>query len=117
MGQDVVFCDVDGTLVEQIEFQQVMDGVIPPVLPGVKEKLALWHCQGKKIILTTGRPECLRELTVKTLAQHGIPYNMLLMDIPTGVRFLVNDRGSNGETKAIAVNVTRDGGLEGCNLE
>ena len=68
--------------------------------------------EGHMIVLTTARPEYLRELTETELAKNGIPYHRLIMQIERGPRYLINDMDPNkpGE-RAIAINVTRDGGI------
>ena len=64
------------------------------------------------IILTTARPEYLREHTEKQLTKNGIPYHKLIMQIERGPRYLINDMDPNkpGE-RAIAINVVRNEGI------
>tara|TARA_R100001132_G_C3239484_1_gene70851 strand:- start:405 stop:731 length:327 start_codon:yes stop_codon:yes gene_type:complete len=87
------------------------------LLPGVFDKFLEWHRQGFKIILTTGRPEFLREETERQLRELGVFYNQLVMDCGPGPRVLINDMDSKIDdtkfrAKAQAVNLIRDNGME-----
>ena len=64
------------------------------------------------IILTTARPEWLREHTIKELKENKIPWSRLEMGIERGPRYLINDMDPNkpGE-RAIAINLIRDNGI------
>ena len=65
------------------------------------------------IILTTARPEDLRDHTVYELSKNSIPYDRLIMGIERGPRYLINDMDPNNPGKrAIAINVTRNGGIK-----
>jgi len=85
------------------------------LLPDVFHKFLDWHRQGFRIILTTGRPEFLREDTERQLKELGIFYNQLVMDCGPGPRVLINDT-PNDTPKAYAVNLERDSGLEGVDI-
>ena len=82
------------------------------MLEGVKDKLDLWKANGHMIILTTARPEYLREHTMKELDLHQLPWDRLVMEIERGPRFLINDMdpGVPGE-RATGINLMRDMGL------
>ena len=115
-----VFSDIDGTIWKhEYDVRHSMNGT-QRLLPGVFDKFLEWHRQGFKIILTTGRPEALREETERQLRELGIFYNQLVMDCGPGPRVLINDMESTSEdikfkAKAQAVNLIRDSGME--NLE
>ena len=47
------------------------------------------------IILTTARPEYLREHTEKELNQNKLNYDRLIMEIERGPRILINDMDPN----------------------
>lgn len=106
-----VFSDIDGTIWKhEYDIRHSMNGT-QRLLPGAFDNFLEWHRQGFNIILTTGRPEFLREETVRQLRELGIFYNHLLMDCGPGPRVMINDT-PNGNAKAIAVNLTRDEGME-----
>lgn len=107
-----VFCDIDGTLVKhktpgvtsaENHNMELLDGTI--------EKLEEWSAKGYTIILTTGRRESQRELTVRQLQKVGIFYDQLVMGIGRGIRILINDRKPTGEDSAKAIVVDRDCGI------
>ena len=112
-----VFSDIDGTIWKhESDIRHSMKGT-QRLLPGAFENFLKWHRQGFKIILTTGRPESLRESTETQLRELGIFYNQLVMDCGPGPRVLINDMDSKIDdtkfrAKAQAVNLIRDNGME-----
>ena len=110
--KNTIFCDIDGTLFEYRKFETYMTSK-PVVLPGVVDKMSHWKKQGHMLILTTARPEYLREHTVKELNDAGIVYDRLIMEIERGPRFLINDMDPAKEgLRAIGINLKRDEGFE-----
>jgi hypothetical protein len=109
--KNTIFCDIDGTLFKYRKFE-TYETSTPELLDGVKEKLDCWCNNGHMIILTTARPEYLREHTEKELAMYHLPYSRLIMEIERGPRVLINDMdpGKRGD-RAIGVNLLRDCGL------
>ena len=109
--KNTMFCDIDGTLFKYRKFETYKTSD-PELLDGVKEKMDQWKSDGHMIILTTARPEYLREHTVKELELHDLPYDRLIMEIERGPRYLINDMdpGKPGE-RAIGINLIRDHGL------
>jgi len=112
-----IFSDIDGTIWKhEYDVRHSMNGT-QRLLPGVFDRFLEWHRQGFRIILTTGRPECLREETERQLRELGIFYNQIVMDCGPGPRILVNDMESNASAKqfvakAHAINLIRDNGME-----
>jgi len=115
-----IFSDIDGTIWKhEYDVRHSMNGT-QRLLPGVFDRFLEWHRQGFKIILTTGRPDSLREETERQLRELGIFYNQLVMDCGPGPRILINDMDPKIDdikfsAKAQAVNLIRDEGME--NLE
>ena len=106
-----IFCDIDGTLFQYRKFEsyQTTDCVL---LPGVKEKFDEWKSQGHMIILTTARPEYLRDHTIKELKTHNLLYDRLIMEIERGPRYLINDCDpSKPGKRASGINLNRDEGF------
>ena len=112
-----VFSDIDGTIWKhEYDVRHSMNGT-QRLLPGVFDRFLEWHRQGFKIILTTGRPDSLREETERQLRELGVFYNQLVMDCGPGPRVLINDMEATSEdikfkAKAQAVNLIRDHGME-----
>lgn len=112
---NVIFLDIDGTLLYQPEdFTDVVSGKFVPELPGAVKKCMEWHKKGYLIILVTGRPETMRIITENSLQEHCIIYDRLIMGIGPGKRYLINDRDPLYPDcdKAIAINITRNTGIE-----
>ena len=89
-----IFLDIDGTI---LKFEEYLPNMIKKslttceALPGSADKCAEWHSKGYIIILTTGRPEPIREITEFQLKRAGIIYNQLIMGCGSGERIMVND--------------------------
>ncbi len=85
-----IFIDIDGTL---LEHPGNLANVQPnqPLLNGAQEKFAQWRSEGHQIIITTARPECMRELTHNQLLGNGLIYDQLIMGLTHGKRYLIND--------------------------
>jgi hydroxymethylpyrimidine pyrophosphatase-like HAD family hydrolase len=112
-----IFCDIDGTLLKHTGdiVKNYLD--VPKILPGVLENIKQWEKLNYKIILVTGRKECIREITVKQLQSLGIVYDQLIMGLPNGARILINDKKPNSELNtAFAVNLVRNKGMEDIDL-
>lgn len=108
-----IITDLDGTLIKHhgdICYQHLTP---VEVLPGVKDKIREWIKKRFTIIIVTGRLESTRGHTEKQLANAGIIYNKLIMNVNSGVRVLINDlKPNNNRNTAAAVNVIRNKGLE-----
>jgi ribonucleotide monophosphatase NagD (HAD superfamily) len=104
------FCDIDGTIFKYRKFETYLDTEVE-VLPGVIESMQNWFQSGAHIVLTTARPESLREHTVKELELHGIPYHQLVMGIGRAERYLINDSEEEGVERAIAISLNRNTGF------
>ena len=112
-----IFCDLDGTLWEQGDPTEIAKpGYQPKIIHGSVDKSREWDSKGFKIILTTGRKESLRDVTVKQLSYAGIVYDQLVMGIGGGSRVLVNDLRANGDQSAFVYQPKRNEGIAGLNL-
>jgi histidinol phosphatase-like enzyme len=116
-GPKTIFLDIDGVLLWHARelatiWDYARDEEDDRRLPGVAEKLQEWDTKGYKIILTTGRRECMRQDTEQQLARHGIFYDLLIMGVGRGQRVVINDFKANSEEPtAVAICVTRNKGL------
>jgi hydroxymethylpyrimidine pyrophosphatase-like HAD family hydrolase len=108
-----IFCDIDGTLIVNngCGIDKQLDPTLT-LLPGVKDIFDDWERKDYKIILTTGRKECLRVETEKQLKSLGLFWDQLIMNISGGERVLINDKKPNNDLTAFAINVDRNVGLK-----
>lgn len=111
-GFKTIFSDIDGTLIEQVRFEELNPNVVN-VLNGVKEKMDEWYDMGHYIVLTTARPEGLREITIQQMNTAGIRYHQLVMGIGREERILINNNngGDPNRDRALSVPVKRDAGF------
>jgi len=118
-----IFLDIDGTIFHQDEDQtdvtqwvDFMHTEFTKVLKGSATKCLEWHMKGYCIVLTTGRPSTMRESCIRQLAQHNIIYDQLIMDLGPAPRYLINNKGHEGELKAMGINLETNQGIGGINL-
>tara|TARA_Y100000592_G_C5396594_1_gene280948 strand:+ start:261 stop:635 length:375 start_codon:yes stop_codon:yes gene_type:complete len=110
--KNTIFCDIDGTIFGYRKFETYTTSEAE-VLPEVRKKLKEWKKQGHMIILTTARPEYLRDHTESELKLGKIPYDRLIMEIERGPRFLINDMDPEKKgIRATGVNLKRNDGFE-----
>ena len=109
--KNTYFCDIDGTIFKYRKFETYTTTDVEPIETTV-DKLNEWYDEGHQIVLTTARPEELREHTIVELSKSYVPYNKLIMGIERGPRYLINDMDPNkpGE-RAISINLKRDEGI------
>lgn len=96
------FIDIDGTI---FDHKSNHDGVQEDqILDGTKE---FWDNipEADCIVLTTGRPSWWREETVSALEGFGLRYDVLLMDLPSGRRMLINDTKPPGSSYGNVITV------------
>lgn len=109
--KNTYFVDIDGTIFVYRKFE-TYKSTEAEVIRSSKQYLQQVRDQGHMIILTTARPEDLREHTEVELRKGGIPYDRLIMGIERGPRYLINDMDpANPGERAIAINVIRNGGI------
>jgi len=107
-----IISDIDGTLLKHERNTSRLMKHKPKLLPGVKKKFNQWHSLGYRIILMTGRPESIRQLTEEQLRSCGLFWDTLIMGVGSGPRVLLNDlKPSFNEPMAVAINLQRDQGL------
>lgn len=112
-----IFCDLDGTIWEQGDpCELAKPGYQPKMIHGSIDKIREWDSKGYRIILTTGRKESLREVTVKQLSFAGVVYDQLVMGIGGGSRVLINDLRSNGDISAFVFQPERNQGIGNIDL-
>ena len=106
-----IFCDIDGTIFKYRQFNDYASE--PAVLtPGACVRMQGWKAQGHMIVLTTARPESLRDHTVQELRVNGVPWDRLIMGIERGPRYLINDNSpSDSRPRANGICLERDEGL------
>jgi len=105
-----LFVDIDGTLITNSSHHfPPYTGSGEPIEDNI-DLLADLHEQGKaKIILTTSRPERLRQLTIQELQTKGIPFDDLVMGLPHCQRIVINDFArSNPYPSCSAINIPRN---------
>ena len=109
--KETYFVDIDGTIFIYRKFETYKTSDAE-VIPSTKRFLQQKRDEGHMIILTTARPEDMREHTIMELTKNNIPYDRLVMGIERGARYLINDMDpAKPGKRAIAINVERNGGI------
>ena len=117
MKQKTIFSDIDGTLVHQVNFDDI-NPLTSKALPGVVETFTKLFKEGHHIVLTTARPEYMRDTTIQEMGLLGIPFHQLVMGIGRAERILINNKSikNPNEKRATAVEVEKNGGVVGYGL-
>ena len=112
MRRPTYFVDIDGTIVVSRSSSATKQWRIGLSLaPGVEEWFDAAEKEGACIVLVTARRESYRPWLEESLRQLGLFWDHLVMGCGNGVRVLINDR-KNAEETAVAINVTRNEGLD-----
>lgn len=110
--KETYFVDIDGTIFIYRKFETYKTSDAE-VVPSTKRFLQQKRDEGHMIILTTARPEDMREHTIHELQINNIPYDRLVMGIERGPRYLINDMDpAKPGKRAIAINIERNGGIK-----
>ena len=110
--KETYFVDIDGTIFFYRKFETYKTSDAE-VVPSTKRFLQQKRDEGHMIILTTARPEDMREYTIHELQVNSIPYDRLIMGIERGPRYLINDMDpAKPGKRAIAINIERNGGIK-----
>jgi aminoglycoside phosphotransferase (APT) family kinase protein len=106
-----IFCDLDGVLVEHEDTADYTRPLRP--LPGSLERLRDWKTEGYFIVLTTARVAANEPALRAALDAAGVPYHHLITGLPSGPRFLINDRKPSAllVSQAQALEVERNQGI------
>ena len=110
--KNTYFVDIDGTIFVYRKFETYKE-TDAEVIKSSKQFLQKVKDDGHMIILTTARPEDLREHTIYELSKNNVPYDRLIMGIERGPRYLINDMDPKKPgDRAIGINVIRNGGIK-----
>jgi len=105
-----LFVDIDGTLVtnSSMHFPPYI-GSGEPIIDNIEYLNQLYKLGKVKIILTTSRPEKMRDVTIKEMEDKGIMYDQLVMNLPHCKRIIINDfEKSNPYPSCDSVNIPRN---------
>jgi hypothetical protein len=112
-----VFCDIDGCIFQHTGSMCAIITLPGDILPGVIEAFTEWSHKGYIIVLTTGRPESLRDFTDIQIRKAGLYYHHMIMGLPRGQRVIINDTKPDRKTKSAAcVNLPRNMGMKNVNI-
>ena len=108
-----IFCDIDGTILKHVhQFSDVVE-VKPELLNGVLAKFNDWDSKGFKIVLTTARKESAREITESHLNKLGLCWDILIMNVTSGNRYLINDKLMEDDLdRAVGINLITNSGFD-----
>lgn len=114
------FIDIDGTIVPHLTIEELDKYMEVPMytqelLPGIKKFFESLH-RNDIVIFTTARSSKYKEFTERTLYHHKIKYHQLIMSLPSGQRFLINDTVNMFYHKAVAINLLRNHGVGDVNV-
>ena len=76
--KETYFVDIDGTIFKYRKFETYQSTKVE-IIPSTLEWLNSKSKEGHMIILTTARPEWLREHTISELKENKVPWTRLIM--------------------------------------
>jgi len=105
----VVFCDIDGVLFSNSS-KFAPDGWSSlPLQKNIEALKSIQSTGNLYLVITTSRPEYLKEALQKELIAAGLKVDQFVMGLPHGSRYLINDFSStNPFPSAVAINLERD---------
>ncbi len=110
-----IFCDIDGTLIKHEDHPSYDSNDIEPFNNVICSIRKLY--ENNKIVLTTARSQKYKKETVDILNKYNIRFDDIIMGLPPGPRFLINDHKPSKifTSQSTAIEVERnmnDDGLE-----
>jgi len=100
-----IFCEIDGVILSD------RTNGVPTCLGMVQEQFSKWKELQYKVVLTTSRPESIREETEDVLRENGLEYYTMVMGLPEGGdRILINAK-TGIENTAFALNLVLNRGM------
>ncbi|HEX3999278.1 MAG TPA: phosphotransferase [Pirellulales bacterium] len=107
-----IFCDLDGTVIEHEASPRYDQPLV--ILPGSREKLAEWVDAGYLVVLTTARPPSDQAPLEQSLREAGVAYHRLILGLPSGPRYSINDRKPSAilVPQTVAYEVSRNEGIQ-----
>lgn len=105
-----LFCDIDGTLLKYRKFETYKT-TIPDNIQTSIDNINKAYDENHTIVLTTARPEYLRQHTMKELDHANIKYHQLIMGLARGSRILINDNENKEINRTFAFNLERNKGF------
>lgn len=106
-----LFLDLDGTCFSHTgDLYDIMTTKVV-LLDGVVDFFKKCREDGVYMVITTARPESLRQFTISQMTKHGLWCDQLVMGLPTGKRIVINDNKPNGDGTARGICVERNKGL------
>jgi hypothetical protein len=110
-NSSTVFCDLDGTLIKHENIPNYTKNI--ELLPGAKEKIEEWRNNHIFIVLVTSRDEQFREEMERMLFSLGLKYEYLIMGLPPGPRYIINDKKPYSDISMVgSYEVIRDVGIK-----
>lgn len=111
MKNPTIFCDIDGTIFKYRKFENLFSEKAS-LIDGIQNYLKEFSFNGGHIVITTARPNTLREFTIEELMENNIPFDQLVMGIGRGERILINDSEFDNVPRAIAIPLNRNQSIE-----
>lgn len=106
MGGSTYLIDIDGTIVKHNGY--LTDGY-DTLLDGVSE---FWESiKDCKIVLLTARDVKYKQQTEDFFVKNNLRFDHIIYNLPTGPRFLINDKKPDGTLTAFSTNLVRNKGL------
>lgn len=102
------FLDFDGTIVDQKSHVLSKDYLLPSAVEFFTKKVK----KDDIVIITTARKKDHKSRIKKFMESNDFKCDMIICEISSGVRVLINDKKPDGTKTAYSYNVTRNEGID-----
>jgi hypothetical protein len=103
------FIDFDGTLVFQKSHLSSTDRILPETIEFFKNHIKDDDC----VVITTAREgKEHKERISRFMSAYGLKCDLIVCDLPTGPRIVVNDKKPDGTITAHSISLKRDSGIK-----
>ena len=103
------FIDFDGTLVFQKSHLSDKDEILPDTFDFFRNHV---HEDDKVIITTARNSKEHKDRIARFMSVHGLKCDLIICDLPTGPRIVVNDTKPDGTITAHSIKLERDRGIK-----
>ena len=112
-----IFCDLDGTIIKHEDVPSYDHPL--EILGNSAEKLRKWRNEGYTIVFSSARKSEDEQKLINSLKEANIEYDQLIMGLPPGPRYLINDRKPSAilTPLSVAFEVERNKGIDHLEIE
>lgn len=102
-NKNTIFCKIEGSLINENNNN---------IIESIVNKINNAYDQGNIIVLTTNKPENMRNQLINILNNNNIKFSKLLMGLPNGPQISINNYDDNNNHKSFSFSTKKNEGFE-----